>query len=278
MSLSSPSPPPALRSLTPALKSPLLALRSPSPALKYVSLALKSPMPALRSLLPALRSPSPALRSPSPALEYVSLALESLPPALKSLTPALESLMSALESPTPALESPTPALGSPLPLIQSIATVDAITSLDVVSNADKNIPTESQTIPAPKPVKITIMNPLSTLALCAANMQFPPPPSPPVVVNPVLGCAVQKATTSTAEPLSKPKKAKGKMRPSQTKNGRNLCAHRWLKQIKTNGTTDEFGVYYMGLAENQRTAYDKEAAELVATDKWDKTVGQGEMY
>jgi hypothetical protein len=33
----------------------------------------------------------------------------------------------------------------------------------------------------------------------------------------------------------------------------NLCAHRWLKQIKTNGTTDEFGAYYMSLAENQRT-------------------------
>ncbi|KAG1838384.1 hypothetical protein DFJ58DRAFT_846096 [Suillus subalutaceus] len=184
----------------------------------------------------------------------------------QSLTPALESPMSALKSPAPALESPmsalespTPALGSPLPLIQSIATVDAITSLDAVSNADKNIPTESQTIPAPKPVKITIMNPLSH------HLHLPP-----VVVNPVLGCAVQKATTSTAEPLSKPKKAKGKMRPSQTKNGRNL--------YQTNGTTDEFGVYYMGLAENQRTAYDKEAAELVATDKWDKTVGQGEMY
>ncbi|KAG1878153.1 hypothetical protein F4604DRAFT_1679876 [Suillus subluteus] len=56
-----------------------------------------------------------------------------------------------------------------------------------------------------------------------------------------------------------------------------LCAHRWLKQIKTNGTTEEFGAYYMSLAENQHTAYDNEAADLVATDKWDKAVGQGKM-
>ncbi|KAG1879763.1 hypothetical protein F4604DRAFT_1922975 [Suillus subluteus] len=56
-----------------------------------------------------------------------------------------------------------------------------------------------------------------------------------------------------------------------------LCAHRWLKQIKTNGTTEEFGAYYMSLAENQRTAYNNEAADLVATDKWDKAIGQGKM-
>lgn len=147
-----------------------------------------------------------------------------------------------------------------------------------MSIADKeNIPPENQPIPAPKPVRITIVNPLSTLALCAANMQFPTPLSPPA---PALECEVQKATVNLnpAEPMSKPKKAKGKMRPSQTRNGRNLCAHRWLKQIKTNGTTDEFGVYYMSLAENQRTAYDNEVTDLVAANKWDKTIGQGRMY
>jgi len=32
----------------------------------------------------------------------------------------------------------------------------------------------------------------------------------------------------------------------------NLCALRWLKQVKTNGTTDEFGAYYVSLTGDQR--------------------------
>ncbi|KAG0699212.1 hypothetical protein DFH29DRAFT_1002168 [Suillus ampliporus] len=202
----------------------------------------------------------------------------STSPTLVPLPLPLASPLSPLASPPLPLASLSPALASMLPLIQPIVTVDAPAPPNAVSNADKeNIPPESQLIPAPKPVRITIVNPLSTLALCAANMQFPTPPSPPA---PALKCEVQKATVNSnpAEPMSKPKKAKGKMRPSQTRNGRNLCAHRWLKQIKTNGTTDEFGVYYMSLAENQRTAYDKEVTDLVAADKWDKTIGQGRMY
>ncbi|KAG2066231.1 hypothetical protein BDR04DRAFT_1160505 [Suillus decipiens] len=211
MSLSSPSPMPALR--------------SSSPALEYVLLALEFLMPALGSPIPALGSLLPALGFLVPALGFLLPALGSLSPALKSPMPALKYVSTALKFPISALKSLTPALRSPLPLIQPITTVDALTSPDAMSNADENMPTESQTIPAPKPVKITIMNPLSTLALCAANMQFPPPPSPPVVVNPMLECTVQKVTTSTAEPLSKPKKAKGKMHPSQTKNRQKAYHH-----------------------------------------------------
>ncbi|KAG0694272.1 hypothetical protein DFH29DRAFT_880830 [Suillus ampliporus] len=226
--------------------------------------ALVSPSPALTSLSPALASTSPALASTSPALASTSPALISTSPTLVSLPLPLASPLSPLASPPLPLASLSPALTSMLPLIQPIVTVDAPAPPNAVSNADKeNIPPESQPIPAPKPVRITIVNPLSTLAL-----------------SPALECEVQKATVNSnpAEPMSKPKKAKGKMRPSQTRNGRNLCAHRWLKQIKTNGTTDEFGVYYMSLAENQRTAYDKEVTDLVAADKWDKTIGQGRMY
>ncbi|KAG2152969.1 hypothetical protein DEU56DRAFT_958276 [Suillus clintonianus] len=258
------------------------ALGSPSPALGSPSPALVSPSPALVSPSPALASPSPALASPSPALASTSAlvstsALASSSPALASSSPALASSSPALASSLSPLASLPPALASTVPLIQPIVSVDAPAPPNAVSNAVKeNIPLENQPIIAPKPVRLTIVNPLSTLALCAANMQFPTP-APTV---PALECEVQKATVNSnpAEPMPKPKKAKGKMRPTQTRNGRNLCAHRWLKQIKTNGTTDEFGVYYMSLAENQRTAYDKEVTDLVAANKWDKTIGQGRMY
>ncbi|KIK33697.1 hypothetical protein CY34DRAFT_99137, partial [Suillus luteus UH-Slu-Lm8-n1] len=71
--------------------------------------------------------------------------------------------------------------------------------------------------------------------------------------------------------------AKAKMRPSQTKNGRNLCALRWLKQTKLNGTTDEFNAYYNSLTSTQRTEYDQDAANLVASNTWNKTVCDGKI-
>ncbi|KAG2337327.1 hypothetical protein BDR05DRAFT_993076 [Suillus weaverae] len=212
---------------------------------------------------PALASTSPAFTSPSPTLASTSPALTSPSPTLISLPLPLACPLSPLTSPPLPLASLSPALTSTLPLIQPIATVDVPHPPNAVSNVDKeNIPPESQPIPAPKPVRITI---------------FPAPPSPPA---PALECEDKKATVNSnpAEPMSKAKKAKGKMCPSQTRNGHNLCAHHWLKQIKTNGTTDEFGIYYMSLAENQRTAYDKEVTDLVAANKWDKTIGQGRMY
>ncbi|KAG1725675.1 hypothetical protein EDB19DRAFT_1946917 [Suillus lakei] len=70
----------------------------------------------------------------------------------------------------------------------------------------------------------------------------------------------------------------GKMRPSPTKNGRNLCALRWLKQTKSNGTTEEFNAYYSSLTSTQRTEYDNDAANLVATDTWSKSVCDGKRY
>ncbi|OAX30692.1 hypothetical protein K503DRAFT_778071 [Rhizopogon vinicolor AM-OR11-026] len=43
------------------------------------------------------------------------------------------------------------------------------------------------------------------------------------------------------------------MCPSTTKNGCNLCTFRWLQQIKTNVTTEEFDLYYSSLTPIQRT-------------------------
>ncbi|KAI6004692.1 hypothetical protein EDD15DRAFT_2191490 [Pisolithus albus] len=39
-------------------------------------------------------------------------------------------------------------------------------------------------------------------------------------------------------------KGKAKLRPSGTKNGRNLCMLRWLKQVDGNGQRDNFREYY----------------------------------
>ncbi|KAI6004749.1 hypothetical protein EDD15DRAFT_2359531 [Pisolithus albus] len=60
---------------------------------------------------------------------------------------------------------------------------------------------------------------------------------------------------------------KAKMRPGPAKNGRNLCAHCWRKQVQSSGSTEEFQRYYTGLTSAQRQAYDDEAAVLDSAPK-----------
>ncbi|KAG1803911.1 uncharacterized protein HD556DRAFT_1437645 [Suillus plorans] len=66
--------------------------------------------------------------------------------------------------------------------------------------------------------------------------------------------------------------------PDEPNQQGNLCAHRWLKQVESNKTTEEFCVYYGDLSADQRKEYDNEAAELVANNAWDKTVYEGTLH
>lgn len=76
------------------------------------------------------------------------------------------------------------------------------------------------------------------------------------------------ATVDNSAGVSASKSTKGggkaKMRPGPAKNGRNLCAHRWRKQVQSSGSTEEFQNYYNGLSSVQRVAYDNEAIALVS--------------
>lgn len=87
--------------------------------------------------------------------------------------------------------------------------------------------------------------------------------------------------TTTPAPVSKSTKGNGKakMRPGPTKNGRNLCAHRWRKQVQSSGSTEEFQQYYNGLTAEQRKAYDDDATALVASNNWDaKSICNGTLH
>ncbi|OAX35847.1 hypothetical protein K503DRAFT_343220 [Rhizopogon vinicolor AM-OR11-026] len=130
---------------------------------------------------------------------------------------------------------------------------------------------------ASAPVKITIVNLLATLALAASKIALLLLPPSTTSTSPSLNYRVpakDAAGTSTnpndivnVPPLdnvhttaTKKGRASGaktgskcKMRPSATNNGRNLCAFRWLRQIKINGTTEEFNLYYSSLTPIQRT-------------------------
>ncbi|KAI6041824.1 hypothetical protein EDC04DRAFT_2601466 [Pisolithus marmoratus] len=75
---------------------------------------------------------------------------------------------------------------------------------------------------------------------------------------------------------------KGRMRPGPAKNGRNLCAYRWRKQVPSNGMTEEFQKYYLSLTSAQQQAvqaYDAEATALAASNNWDtKTICNGTLH
>ncbi|KAG1744283.1 hypothetical protein EDB19DRAFT_2037989 [Suillus lakei] len=120
-------------------------------------------------------------------------------------------------------------------------------------------------------VKITAERDTILTALALAATQIILPPMPPY--NPSLESI---PVILKKEKIAK-SGAKAKMRPSQTKNGRNLCALRWLKQTKLNGTTDKFNAYYNSLTSTQRTEYDQDTANLVASNTWNKTVCDGKI-
>ncbi|KAG1898624.1 uncharacterized protein F5891DRAFT_1190712 [Suillus fuscotomentosus] len=161
-----------------------------------------------------------------------------------------------------------------------------------VPSTTVTVPTEKENIPPPpvaapsialQPIiKINMTNPLSTLALAAVGTMIPPlPPS----IDPPLSLSASGLTSikgpgkaSDAANGRGSKISKGKMHPSQTKNGHNLCAHRWLKQVESNKTTEEFCVYYRDLSADQCKEYDNEAAELVANNAWDKTVYNSTLH
>ncbi|KAI6011235.1 hypothetical protein BKA83DRAFT_4502797 [Pisolithus microcarpus] len=72
---------------------------------------------------------------------------------------------------------------------------------------------------------------------------------------------------------------KAKMRLGPAKNGRNLCAHRWRKQVQSSGSTEEFQKYYNGLTAAQRMEYDNEAIALATSSTWDaKSICNGTLY
>ncbi|KAN0082865.1 hypothetical protein V8E55_008660 [Tylopilus felleus] len=106
-----------------------------------------------------------------------------------------------------------------------------------------------------------------------------PLPLQPVtsIPNPHKSSSTQSAPSSS----DRPKKA-AKMRPGPARNGRNLCAWRWLKAFKetSTGSTAEFKEYYEALSSQQKEAYDKEAKELVSSNAWTtaKDVENGNLH
>lgn len=206
-----------------------------------------------------------------------------------------ESLESASVTPTIVIAEPShPIEESESPTtLPSPITVSSHPAGDPLEEKE-NIPPPQPPTATPAPIKITVSNPMlvvrcfyllvlltffsSLLALAAAGVKIPllPSDSVPMQAPPVPTEKVSVPSDGANSNLQKGKAAKAgskssKMRPSPTKNGRyvffsqtfpllmgcsNLCALRWLKQIKIGGTTEEFCAYYGDLTLEQRKASD----------------------
>ncbi|KAG1841460.1 hypothetical protein C8R48DRAFT_781368 [Suillus tomentosus] len=225
------------------------------------------------------------LPTPSPSSKSTPTAQSS--PQLEALVPA--PLLDA--PPTNLQDLESEALGLPAPPAQTAAPPASTPSPDTFlqqssepactesptcepeneelhpqpsTNASNSLQLELSTF-SPKPVRIVI-NPLATLAQAAMTVKLlplPPSPSPiPAASSPLdpapNDSAITKASAATKAKLVKAKK----MCPGPKENGQNLCALRWLRQINTNGTTNEFGDYFDKLTPTQVKNYSDEANTL----------------
>ncbi|KAG2354488.1 hypothetical protein BDR07DRAFT_1494491 [Suillus spraguei] len=93
-----------------------------------------------------------------------------------------------------------------------------------------------------------------------------PTPALPPSTGPSEGEPIKSGLTTGGIDVKK----SSKMRPGSTKNGRNLCALRWLKQTSKNRTMDEFKLYWNALATAQQDEYQAEAECLDSTGTWKK--------
>lgn len=233
------------------------SLLAPSPTMPN-SLAAESMLLLSRS------HPTTPSRAPSPTIRLSPILLPNNPNSrqLPAIPPASPEFIVAEKENIPP---PTPDPIAPVP------------------NSSITLAPKPNPI-APQPIKIIMTNSLSTLALAAVGTLIPPlPPSidPPLKAPLANDSADSKGKKGKADDFASGKgtsKTSKKMRPSPTRNGRNLCALRWLKQIKTDGTTEEFCLYYVDLTAEQRKNYDDEASALVASNTWVKNVCDGAMH
>ncbi|KAG1833179.1 hypothetical protein EV424DRAFT_1623364 [Suillus variegatus] len=249
---------------------------------------VESKVPSKKTKVDSFVQPAPPSASPSPT--HTPSTLTASLPALD--TPAVSTTMLSVEPESATDPEITPSVSDLGPVNTDnvlvcpepvpVTRLDDVDTENTVSAADASY--QSQSVIVQKPVRVTLPNPLSIHSLAAANVDIPPSPQVTPVHPLETPGSIDPLLDDSASLIVKKEKvsktgSKGKMRPSPTKNGRNLCAHRWLKQINTTGSTDEFCTYYNSLSQGQRKEYDDEASKLIAEGNWDKTaIIAGKMY
>lgn len=169
-----------------------------------------------------------------------------------------------------------PHSNQPAPLPEEVA------AKQLDSHQVSAIPSDKENLPVVSDVTQPSVsyNPMSLLAVAADKVKMiplPPIPESPVKYDSV---PIHAPEAKHSIELSSDASKRTKFRPSGTKNGRNLCILRWLKQVNANGQKEEFRAYYeKTLTATQREDYDNEAKQLVKDNGWVKAVIEnGKLY
>ncbi|KAI6138287.1 hypothetical protein BKA82DRAFT_4021201 [Pisolithus tinctorius] len=247
----------------------------PSIAEGAASMALPSPPLSNTPHLPSITEGAASMALPSPPVSDMS----HLPSIAEGA--ALMALPSPAVSDTshlPSIAEGAASMALPSPPLSNTSHLPSVAEEMTCTNEKEIVPCTPQPEPEPVtviPTKISV-NPLACLAIAAnkARESLPELPSDPngsKIENE--GLVIPSTTTKSAKGNVK---VPGRMRPSPTKNGRNLCALRWLKRIQPNGTTEDFQKYYNSLSADKVKSYVDEA---VKSGGWDpKTICNGTVY
>ncbi|KAI5980856.1 hypothetical protein EDD15DRAFT_2421529 [Pisolithus albus] len=215
--------------------------------------------------------------------DTVPLNSFSLPPRSSTPVPSFESSDGTAddsESPSSS-DVPCDMQRDPDGVTSSVISIDPLAVLALAASKARGTPpipaldhpqesSSSSSGSIETPLKATPNLELEHAILLAAMSVSP---SMPATVNNSVGASASKSTKGGG---------KAKMQPGPAKNGRNLCAHRWRKQVQSSGSMEEFQNYYNGLTSVQRImmqAYDNEAIALAASNTWDtKIICNGALH
>ncbi|KAG2039118.1 hypothetical protein BDR03DRAFT_952900 [Suillus americanus] len=252
------------------------------------SVQLPTPPPSSKST-PAQRSPQLKALVPAPPDAPLTNPQDLYYLPLESEKQALPDPSARAVTPPAAFPAPDTSLQQcPEPICTKGSTHGAekecLPPQPSTSSSASNSPQLEMSICSSKPVKF-VVNPLAAPVQAATTAKLIPLPSSPIpAVNSSLNLAPEKidndsaVTKASTATKAKPAKVK-KMRPGPKENGRNLCALRWLKQINTNGTTEEFGDYFDKLTPAQVKNYSDEVNTLLKNSMWNRTtVSEGMIY
>ncbi|KAG0692394.1 hypothetical protein DFH29DRAFT_882523 [Suillus ampliporus] len=141
-------------------------------------------------------------------------------------------------------------------------TNSAISSADAPATPTASDPTTSLTLPTPSaddtnaPHADTVDLP-SVSAATPIEARGTSTPSESVTLQVV-----------NADSQGKPGPTSKNFRPATTKNGRTLCAHRWLKQVAPNGYSRDFKLYWDSLGKDRQEKYETDAKKLISDGIW----------
>ncbi|KAG1779777.1 hypothetical protein EV702DRAFT_1195136 [Suillus placidus] len=176
----------------------------------------------------------------------------------------------------PCIEVST-TLSLPVPCISLISADDSNESPEASSHENTANTTPQDTSSGTKAMTSfpIIKNPLAKLAERKCESTVPDPVAPSAMSALSSASTLPPSNIPAASTSATVESASGKkFRPGTSKNGRSLCAHRWLKQVTANGSSADFRIYWSSLTKDKQLlrtlAYEADALKLVSDDIWNR--------